>query len=120
MQSGLERVIRASAAGKSNGEQLLQPETMLRMRTIQPAAKDYGLGLNLSWMPKDGTAPIVRHGGAFRTMAWTDFQTGVVGVLLTQTPSAQVPEWSRLFYPALEKAGYGRMVNESPLTELGR
>ncbi len=59
-------------------------------------------------------------GGAFGTMAWTDFQTGVVGVLLTQTPSAQVPEWSRLFYPALEKAGYGRMVNESPLTELGR
>lgn len=118
---GVARLFRLHLGlGELDGVRLLTPESVREMQTLQPGARVYGLGMNLSWMPKDGSGAIIRHGGASGTMAWADYEFGVVGVLLTQTAWRQVPEWSEIFYGALYQSGLGRMVSEETIEERGR
>lgn len=104
--------------GTLDGSELLRPETVREMQTLQPGAHAYGLGLNLSWMPTDGTKPLIRHGGAFGTMAWADYELDLVGVILTQTPWGQASEWSSIVFGALNRAGVGR-IGTDPRAERG-
>ncbi|MHC4995760.1 MAG: serine hydrolase domain-containing protein [Planctomycetota bacterium] len=97
--------------GQFNGKRVLSEESVREMHRPQPAAPGYGLGLNLSWLPKDGTGAIVNHGGANGTMAWADLETGVVGVIFTQTKAREIPQWRDNIYGALHEAGVGRMVD---------
>ena len=107
--------------GRAGRIRVLKSATVREMQTLQPRAQAYGLGINLQWLPKDGSRPIIRHGGATGTMAWADYQTGIVGVLLTQTNWQLVPEWSTIFYSALGQSGAGRMMTLGvPVVERGR
>ncbi|MEX0941476.1 MAG: serine hydrolase domain-containing protein [Pseudomonadales bacterium] len=94
--------------GEFNGKRLLSHQSVKEIRTLQPAAVDYGLGMNLGWSPDNGSGPIIRHGGAAGTNAWADFELEVVGVVFVQTPSRQIPRWSQLIYDALYTAGVSR------------
>ncbi len=97
--------------GVANGQRLISEARIREMHKPQPSAPNYGLGLNLSWLPDDGTAAIVNHGGAFGTMGWADLETGIVGALFIQTRPRQIPRWTELIYDALHTAGVGRMVD---------
>lgn len=96
--------------GMANGKRVISEKSLNEIHTQQPGAKDYGLGMSLAWMPTDGTAPMFGHGGAYGTMAWADLETGIVGVLLVQTPPTPASSWHKQLYEALHKAGVGRMV----------
>jgi CubicO group peptidase (beta-lactamase class C family) len=95
--------------GRVNGRQLIRPELLERMYAVQPAADRYGLGFNLEWSPDDGSAPLVRHGGATGTMSWIDFELGIVGVFFTQTPARQVMPFTTRAFTTIAASGLGRM-----------
>jgi CubicO group peptidase (beta-lactamase class C family) len=94
--------------GKVAGRQLISPELLDLMYAAPPSAEKYGLGFNLEWMPTDGTRPMVRHGGATGTMAWVDFELGIVGVFFTQTPARQVMPFTIGLFTTLGEISLGR------------
>lgn len=94
--------------GEFNGKRLLSRESAREIRTVQPGAVAYGLGMNLGWTTDNESKPIIRHGGAAGTNAWADLELGVVGVVFIQTPAREIPRWSQLIYGALYNAGVSR------------
>ncbi len=95
--------------GRVGDTQLIEPERLALMYQAPPSAKRYGLGFNLEWMPEDGTKPMIRHGGAFGTMAWVDFENRIVGVFFTQTPARQVMPFTSRAFTTFAVTGLGRM-----------
>lgn len=96
--------------GVANGRRLISQRAIKHMWDAQPAAPGYGLGLNRRWMPTDGTAAIINHGGAFGTVGWADMETGVIGALFVQHAPPLPVRWQELIYTAMAQAGVGRMT----------
>lgn len=88
--------------GIYNNQRLLKPETvdaMLSAKVKTPRGA-YGYG----WM-LDG--PIAYHGGSDGTDAWIDRQTGVIGLVFTQTPNGRpsIKRFRQLINLAIDPVG---------------
>lgn len=67
--------------GLHDGQIFAQPSTLAQMLEVQPATSGYGLGVRVL---RGGQQ--ITHRGAVGTIFWVDFDTRVVGVVLTQLP----------------------------------
>lgn len=77
--------------GAVNGKTLVPPRMLEEMYVAQPKtpAEGYGLGFNTMRRGPDGRARRIRHLGASGTLAFLDFDAGVITVLFTQVPGNQ-------------------------------
>jgi CubicO group peptidase (beta-lactamase class C family) len=97
--------------GRIDDVSLLSADTIREMQRPQPGTSRYGLGLNVDWSDTLERATGIRHGGATGTLAWADHEHQLVGVLFTQTPWRQAPEWRSMFHKTLDELGLGRAAN---------
>ncbi|MCC6283847.1 MAG: serine hydrolase [Phycisphaerales bacterium] len=103
--------------GEVDGKRLLSESSIKAMHTRQSDFATYGLGFQLAPDTETGAVSrFVHHGGALGTLAIVDSETGLAGIVLTQTPAAQ----SRAFLRAVQErifAGYGVTLPSEEETE---
>ncbi len=76
--------------GDHDGKRLLSQATIEQMYMPQSDSGEHGLGFNTDEYKGDGeSAGKVMHGGKTGVYAWLDFDTDLVGILLTQTDTTQ-------------------------------